>query len=248
MDKVERLKKQRDGLGEEWNLLYEQIKKLRKTLIHQSENNLFFVENISSVVYRRQIQHKEKELASLEQQMLRLEKEIEFFSAKKQDADNTELIKPLVLEPVIRNQVFISYSHQDQNWFTKLKTHLKSNPDLVVWDDTKIVPGAEWRKEIENALAVAKVAVLLVSPDFLASDFIAENELPSLLNAAKTEGLIIIWILLSFSGYEGTEIEKYQAAHSLHQPLDSLNESELNGVLVDICKQIKKAVNPQQNM
>ncbi|MBH8550977.1 hypothetical protein I8751_00940 [Nostocaceae cyanobacterium CENA357] len=64
----------------------------------------------------------------------------------------------------------------------------------------------------------------------------------------KTEGLIIIWILLSFSSYEGTEIDKYQSAHPLHQPLDSLNESELNRVLVDICKKIKEAVNPQQNM
>ncbi|WP_375472488.1 COR domain-containing protein, partial [uncultured Nostoc sp.] len=148
-------------------------------------------------------------------------------------------------EPIIRNQVFISYSHQDQEWFTKLQKHLKPmirNQNIVVWDDTKIQPGAEWRKEIENALAAAKVAVLLVSPDFLASDFIAENELPPLLNAAKAKGLTIIWIPLSFSSYEETEIEKYQSAHPPNQPLDSLNSAQENQAWVDICKKIKAAV------
>ncbi|MEH2333028.1 COR domain-containing protein, partial [Nostoc sp.] len=148
-------------------------------------------------------------------------------------------------EPITRNQVFISYSHQDQQWLTKLQKHLKPmirNQNMVVWDDTKIQPGAEWRKEIENALAAAKVAVLLVSPDFLASDFIAENELPPLLDAAEAEGLTIIWIPLSFSSYEETEIEKYQSAHPPNQPLDSLNSAQENKAWVDICKKIKAAV------
>ncbi len=141
-------------------------------------------------------------------------------------------------------EVFISYSHQDQEWLTKLQKHLKPiirNQNLFVWDDTKIRPGAEWRKEIENALAAAKVAVLLVSPNFLASDFIHENELPPLLNAAKAKGLTIIWIPLSFSSYEETEIEKYQSAHPPNQPLDSLNPAQENKAWVDICKKIKAA-------
>ncbi|QLE48966.1 TIR domain-containing protein [Nostoc sp. C057] len=148
-------------------------------------------------------------------------------------------------EPVIRNQVFISYSHQDQEWLTKLQKHLKPmirNQKLLVWDDTKIQPGAKWREEIENALTAAKVAVLLVSPDFLASDFIADNELPPLLDAAEAKGLTIIWIPLSSSGYDETEIEKYQSAHPPNQPLDSLNSAQENKAWVDICKKIKAAV------
>ncbi|ODG98072.1 hypothetical protein A4S05_10875, partial [Nostoc sp. KVJ20] len=145
-------------------------------------------------------------------------------------------------------EVFISYSHQDQESLTKLQKHLKPiirNQNLLVWDDTQIRPGAEWSKEIENALAAAKVAVLLVSPNFLASDFIHENELPPLLNAAQAKGLTIIWIPLSFSSYEETEIEKYQSAHPPNQPLDSLNPSEENKAWVNICKKIKAAAIPQ---
>ena len=148
-------------------------------------------------------------------------------------------------EPITRNQVFISYSHQDQEWLTKLQKHLKPmirNQNMDVWDDTKIKPGAEWRKEIENALAAAKVAVLLVSPDFLASDFIADNELPRLLDAAEAKGLTIIWIPLSFSSYDETEIKKYQSAHPPNEPLDSLNSAQENKAWVDICRKIKAAV------
>ncbi|MEH2289819.1 leucine-rich repeat domain-containing protein [Nostoc sp.] len=150
-----------------------------------------------------------------------------------------------MFEPITRNQIFISYSHQDREWLTKLQKHLKPmirNQNMLVWDDTKIQPGAEWRKEIENALAAAKVAVLLVSPDFLASDFIADNELPPLLDAAEAKGLTIIWIPLSFSSYHKTKIEKYQSAHPPNQPLDSLNSAQENKAWVDICDKIEAAL------
>ena len=88
---------------------------------------------------------------------------------------------------------------------------MKKN-QFPLWDDTKINAGEEWRKEIETAIQKAKVAVLLVSPAFLASNFIDENELPPLLDA-RSEGLVVIWIPLSYSNYEETEIEKYHAAH-----------------------------------
>ncbi|MGB7443825.1 MAG: COR domain-containing protein, partial [Coleofasciculaceae cyanobacterium] len=164
---------------------------------------------------------------------------------RKEESLQRSHLQPTMSE-ITRNQVFISYSHQDKQWLSQLQKHLKPmirNQTLNVWDDTKIKPGAEWRPEIEKALATAKVAVLMVSPDFLASDFIADNELPPLLDVAQSKGLTIIWIPFSYSSYEETEIEKYQAAHNPSQPIDSLTLPEQNKALVDICKEIKKAAN-----
>jgi hypothetical protein len=148
-------------------------------------------------------------------------------------------------EPARRDQVFISYSHKDRRLFDQLLLSLKPlvrGKKISIWDDTKIRPGEAWRDEIKDAIASAKVAVLVVSPDFLASDFIAEHELPPLLEAAKRDGLQILWIAARFSMYEETEMVRFQAVNDPTRPLAGMSGANRERELVRICKEIKSAI------
>lgn len=146
-----------------------------------------------------------------------------------------------------RDKVFMSYSRQDSKWLELFRTWLKPlerKGTLDIWDDTKIKAGAQWKAEIEKALASANVAVLLVSQNFLASDFIIDHELAPLLDAAANEGLTILWVPISHSLFNKTDIGAYQAAHDPKRPLNSLRDHELDQAMTKICEQIEAAANP----
>ena len=146
----------------------------------------------------------------------------------------------------MRDQIFFSYSHKDRKWLERIQTFLKPlvrDKRLSVWDDTKIKAGTLWREEIENALASAKLAVLLVSSDFLASDFIAEHELPPLLDSANKNGLRILWIAVRDSLYSETEIARYHAVNDPSRPLARFKGAGLDKELLTICLEIISIAN-----
>src|SRR5262249_23317517 len=93
-----------------------------------------------------------------------------------------------------RDLVFISYSHRDRDWLDRLQTLLKpyTRQNLKIWADPYIEVGNDWRRDISAALARACVGVLLVSPDFLASDFIYDEELPPLLKRWEERSITIV--------------------------------------------------------
>ncbi len=141
-----------------------------------------------------------------------------------------------------RNRVFISYSHNDSEWLKRLKTHFKPferTAVIQVWDDTKIGTGDDWRQSIEDALKTTKVAVLLVSPNFLASDFIANEELPHLLEAAKNEGAIIMPIILKPCGFARIpSISKFQAVNSPSRTLVEMSEGDQERFLLKLIEDV----------
>lgn len=144
-----------------------------------------------------------------------------------------------------RTQVFISYSHQDTDWLKRLQIHLaplEREGIINRWDDTRIKPGLRWRDEITQALATAKAAVLLVSADFLASDFIATNELPPLLAAAQQAGARIFPVIVSPCRYKRSLLEPFQAVNAPDKPLIGLSRADQETILVTLTEAIAEAL------
>jgi peptidoglycan hydrolase-like protein with peptidoglycan-binding domain len=144
----------------------------------------------------------------------------------------------------VRTKVFVSYSHADEKWLQMLQVHLtplERSGMVARWDDTKIAPGKKWREEIANAIRSTKVAVLLISAHFMASEFIAKNELPPLLEAAENEGTVILPVIISpcLTG----SLAAFQAVNSPSNPLVDLGRGDRDRVWVKLMEAITAALN-----
>lgn len=132
-------------------------------------------------------------------------------------------------------KLFISYSHANGDWLERVKVHLKPlvRGGLIdCWDDTRIGVGDRWRDEITASLQGARAAILLVSPEFYASDFIAEQELPPLLQKAQTEGTRILILVLDHCRFQrDSKLACFQAAHDASKPLGELSKTEQSRIL-----------------
>ena len=141
-----------------------------------------------------------------------------------------------------RTKVFISYSHADEKWFEQLRTHLKPlerNYELDVWDDTRIQVGSFWRREIQNAIDSMRVGILLVSANYLASDFIAQNELPPMLAAAKSQGVAVMPVIVSECLFDDSGLEEFQSVNSLQKPLAALRKSQQEAVFANLARALR---------
>ena len=100
-----------------------------------------------------------------------------------------------------------------------------------VWDDTKIKVGDHWKNEIEKALQRAGIAVLIISADFLASDFIVENELPPILERAQLEGTKIVPVVLKPCRFSrDANLSKFQALNPPDRPVQAMSDVEQEAI------------------
>lgn len=144
-----------------------------------------------------------------------------------------------------RTKIFISYNHKDKIWFEQLRVYLKpfEREGLIdVWDDSVIRAGMRWQDEIKKALTTTRVAVLLVSADYIGSDFVANYELPSLIEAASPEELTIIPIIVSPCFYEKTWLQHFPPFNPSSKPLSKMNKHNQAETLNNLVSKIKDAL------
>jgi len=148
-----------------------------------------------------------------------------------------------------RTKVFISYAHAAESrtrWVDRIRTHLLTLPqslDLEIWDDSRIEAGQRWESEIAHAIRYARVAILVLTADFLASDFIRKAELPPLLEAAEAEGATILCVYGSDVHLSGVaeRLSQYQFVNSLDVPLQALTEATRESVYKRLTQLVEKA-------
>jgi hypothetical protein len=139
-------------------------------------------------------------------------------------------------------KVLISYNHADTSYLDRLLAHLRlleRQGKIEIWVDTKIKKGALWENEINNALSSAKVAILLISADYLASDFIADVELPQILARAETGDLRILSLILSAGLFKYTDLNIYQAVNPPSNPIASMPADKREVVFAQVAKVVR---------
>ncbi len=152
-------------------------------------------------------------------------------------------IPPRMPSAPARDQIFISYSHADEEWRTQLKKFLRPVSQFAhVWDDTDIKTGRNWHLDIQEAVAATRIALLLVTQDFFDSDYIRGDEFRPFVAASESGELDIWWIAVGYSTWEHSELKSLQCANDPNRPLESLTtKAEVDKALLDIANELVKA-------
>jgi len=144
--------------------------------------------------------------------------------------------------------VFFSYSHKDEGLRDELENHLKllqRRGIISTWHDRKILPGDEWDHEIDAHLERAKIILLLVSADFLASDYCWDKEVKRAVARHEAGEATVIPILLRACDWKGAPFEKIQGLPKDMTPVKAFNDRD--AVWTDIAAKIRAVAESLNN-
>lgn len=140
-------------------------------------------------------------------------------------------------------EIFFCYARKDQSLLNDLKTYLMPmmRLDLIkMWHDADIGPGIEWEEEINKHLHSAQIILLLVSPDFIASDYCYSIEMTRAMERHKRREVRVIPIILRPVDWIGAPFAKLQALPAGGLPVTSW--SRYNEAFLDIARGIRATV------
>jgi hypothetical protein len=127
-------------------------------------------------------------------------------------------------------RVFYSYSHADLRMLDRLRKHmamLRRAGLITEWYDRDIEAGGQWREEIESELESADVILLLVSADFLASNFCYEQEMMCAVERARRGDALLIGVMLRpVAGWDETPFADFQLVPSDARPISKWSNAD----------------------
>lgn len=133
------------------------------------------------------------------------------------------------MQPKQKLEVFLSYSHQDEKLCNELRKHLnilERQGIISAWHDRRINPGAEWKDEIDKHLEDARIVLLLISPDFIASDYCYDIEMVRAMERHFAGNLCVIPIILRPVDWQSSLFGQLQALPRNAKPVTSWDNQD----------------------
>ncbi len=141
-------------------------------------------------------------------------------------------------------KVFFSYSHADENLRNRLEKHLSSlkrQGFIETWHDRRITAGGEFDGEIRQNLEDSQVILLLVSADFIASDYCYDVEVQHALERHESDSATVIPVILRSCDWHSAPFGKLLAAPTDGKPIILWQDQDQ--AFVDVVEKIKLALN-----
>jgi len=141
-----------------------------------------------------------------------------------------------------RVRVFMSYAHRDERLRDELDKHLsplRRSTLVEIWHDRRIIPGAELDEEIDQHLASADLVLLLISPDFINSDYCYRREMRAALRRHAKGIARVIPIILRPVDWTDTPIGRLLATPRDAKPVTTWHRRD--DAFLDVAKSIRQA-------
>ncbi|AKG24904.1 TIR domain-containing protein [Calothrix sp. 336/3] len=171
---------------------------------------------------------------------------------KKPSDDETNSIQHLPSHQALKNEtvssstsqaieVFFSYAHEDEKLRDELEKHLKllqRQGVIKAWHNREISAGKEWAGEIDARMDAANIILLLISADFLASDYCYDIELTRAMERHAAGEARVIPVILREVDWKGAPFSKLQALPQNARPVT--NWENQDQAFTDVAKGIRK--------
>lgn len=151
-------------------------------------------------------------------------------------------------------ELFISYAQNDEKLRIELENHLKVLETIniiSIWHDRKIIAGSEWRSEIDEHLRSSQIILLLISSDFIASEYCYGQEMHIAIERHyNNEAVVIPIILRAVDGLELTPFGKLNVLPKNTEPITSWNnlDEAFSNVVKGVREIIEVFVNKNNNV
>ena len=140
-------------------------------------------------------------------------------------------------------EVFCCYSRVDKEWLHKLESHLsllKRQGLISLWYDRLILPGTNWAETIDQHLETASVILLLVSSDFLNSDYCYSVEMKRALEREAVGEVRVVPILVHPVNWKDTPFAHLQVLPTNAKPVSSWRNKDT--AFADIAAGIRRVI------